>query len=70
MGQVSELQRAVEAEALRRGANKAAVLKWRRRGVPPGWKLRLIEEGCFTVAELAQLPAAAEHCPAPAEAAE
>lgn len=33
----------IEAEAIRLGANPSAVFKWRKRGVPARWQLRLIE---------------------------
>lgn len=37
----------IEAEAIRLGANPSTVFKWRKRGIPARWQLRLIEgAGC------------------------
>lgn len=52
-----------EAEALRLGATKEAVRKWRVRGIPAAWKLRLIQTGRFKAADFpkqAEPPQAAE----------
>lgn len=34
----------IEKRALDLGANRAAVYKWRERGVPPKWQIKLIKE--------------------------
>jgi hypothetical protein len=34
----------IEKRALALGANRAAVYKWRERGVPPKWQILLIKE--------------------------
>lgn len=39
-----ELRDAVEAAAERLGAKRFAVLKWRQRGIPADWKLKLITD--------------------------
>lgn len=33
---------AVEAAALRAGASKSSIFKWRQRGIPAAWQLRII----------------------------
>ena len=41
MRTLSELRNEVEAAAERLGANRAAVFKWRQRGIPSEWQIKL-----------------------------
>lgn len=57
MRTLSELRNEVEAAAERLGANRAAVFKWRQRGIPSEWQIKLFEEDPrrFKFSDLARL---------------
>lgn len=49
-----DLRVRIEAAAERLGASRASVFKWRSRGIPNKWKIRLVEDGQgeFSLADL------------------
>lgn len=53
----NEFRDEVEAAAERLGANRAAVFKWRQRGIPTEWQIKLFEhdQRRFKFSELARL---------------
>ncbi len=44
MDKLIDLRDAVEAAAERLGAKRETVFKWRQRGIPSDWKLRIIAD--------------------------
>jgi hypothetical protein len=40
----SNLKRKIEEAAIKRGASRSAIHKWRLRGIPADWKIRLLGE--------------------------
>jgi len=52
-----DFRRQVEDTAARLGANRMTVLKWRERGIPKDWQIRLFEANPrrFKFSELAKL---------------
>lgn len=45
MDNADELRTKIETAALRLGATRAAIFKWRSRGMPSDWKLKLLGDG-------------------------
>jgi len=50
----NSIRKRIEAEAQRLGASRAAIFKWRQRGIPAEWKLKLAvgPDAIITVCEL------------------
>jgi hypothetical protein len=50
----NSIRQRVEAAAQRLGASRAAIFKWRQRGIPAEWKLKLAvgPDAIVTVSEL------------------
>jgi hypothetical protein len=44
MTNAAKLRERVEAAAERLGASRSAVLKWRARGIPSEWRIRLLSD--------------------------
>jgi hypothetical protein len=57
MDTITELRDAIEKAAARLGASRNAVFKWRQRGIPSDWKLRLLSDAdtSFTIEDLDQV---------------
>ena len=43
--EIKTLSEKIEASAERLGATRAAIFKWRQRGIPGDWKVRLATSG-------------------------
>lgn len=43
-----DLQKRIEDTAEQLGASRVAIYKWRVRGVPAEWKIKLVEAGGFS----------------------
>lgn len=44
MDEIIKLRDEIETAALELGASRAAVFKWRSRGIPADWRIKLISE--------------------------